>query len=891
MAIIGSSDFSSSLNSPLTGVVLNNALGGTLTPAWTSTNTMYINASGSVVSGGAYSGNLVSMPTAGKMRWLYTPTGNPDNFALYALATDIISNGNAIGMLIVGRNNMRIFRTTNGSRSDLQSVNITSITAPCLLELDQTVENVLTGRILELDGTTVRHTMTQPFADLPTGSGWGLSMYGSGPDGTWDNVIFEDRPTLPSPVLTNQTGGATNSTSASGSVFTNVSGGTLYFVASTGTPDAAAVKAGQSQAVTASGVQSVAATGLTQSTTGYKLHYLHKRATGEESDIARTATFNTPATVAAPGGSAATAVDGQTVTITYTPTGTVASATASLPAHGTPNGAVTQAPLAMTLSGGVWTAVFSAVPAGDYAAPVVLASNADNPSVSITGAAAFYIDDLSGEPEAGYVETAPAFTSHPAGVSVSAGQVAIFSAVATGGGLSYQWQRNPGGNTSFSNLAGALSASYTTPATTISGGTANTGDSYRVIVTNTVASATSNAASLTVTSVAAPTITTQPASQTILSGSTVTVSVSANDGGGTLTYQWSSSPDGTTWTGVGTNAPSYTSAALTTGQSGLRFRVVVSNSAGSATSASATITVNAAVVLPTITTHPANQTIANGETAVLSVVATTGGGTLFYQWAYSSDSGATWNNVNTNGTVNPFTTLALSSAQTGIRYRVTVSNSAGGVVSNAATITVSASTVDSTAPVLSFATGSASFSSSASGSVSTTEAGGTLYWLANTSTTATGAEVKAGSSQGVSASGTQLVTATGLTANTSGYRIHFLHRDAAGNDSAVLSTTTFATPAAQAAGGFDFHTAPGMIFGDMAGGLTGLARQSNVGIVVRANNASTGAVVATSATLFTSSGGTLPRWSDTAVTAGTQYELVFKRVSDNERCITVMIAT
>ena len=44
-------------------------------------------------------------------------------------------------------------------------------------------------------------------------------------------------------------------------------------------------------------------------------------------------------------------------------------------------------------------------------------------------------------------------------------------------------------------------------------------------------------------------------------------------------------------------------------------RVVVTNTAGTVTSSAATLTVNAAVVAPTITTQPVNQTVTAGATA------------------------------------------------------------------------------------------------------------------------------------------------------------------------------------------------------------------------------------------------------------------------------------
>src|SRR5207244_9991606 len=55
---------------------------------------------------------------------------------------------------------------------------------------------------------------------------------------------------------------------------------------------------------------------------------------------------------------------------------------------------------------------------------------------------------------------ASAITTQPANQTVTAGQTATFTVVATGTApLSYQWQKNG------ANLAGATSSSYTTPAT------------------------------------------------------------------------------------------------------------------------------------------------------------------------------------------------------------------------------------------------------------------------------------------------------------------------------------------------------------------------------------------------------------------------------------------
>ena len=113
-----------------------------------------------------------------------------------------------------------------------------------------------------------------------------------------------------------------------------------------------------------------------------------------------------------------------------------------------------------------------------------------------------------------------------------------------------------------------------------------------------------------------------------------------------------------------------------------------------------------------------------------------------------------------------------------------------------------------TAPILSSATDAANGATASTGSVSTDEANGTLYWVATTSGTApTAAQVKLGqdnSGTAATSSGSQAVSGTGvqntaggsgLTASTA-YTTHFMHEDAAGNQSTVASASGFTTAAA-----------------------------------------------------------------------------------------------
>jgi hypothetical protein len=182
--------------------------------------------------------------------------------------------------------------------------------------------------------------------------------------------------------------------------------------------------------------------------------------------------------------------------------------------------------------------------------------------------------------------TAPMITQNPTNASVNASQTATFSVVASGGGLGYQWQSQASGASIFTNIAGATSASYTTPATLLT----DNGTQFRCVVSNTVSTALTTPVLLTVT-LAMPMVTQNPASAFVNVGQTAMFTVVAS--GGNLSYQWQSQASGgSSFTNIGgATSSTYTTATLGLGNSGTQFRCVVSNSAGTATSTAATLTV------------------------------------------------------------------------------------------------------------------------------------------------------------------------------------------------------------------------------------------------------------------------------------------------------------
>ncbi len=259
---------------------------------------------------------------------------------------------------------------------------------------------------------------------------------------------------------------------------------------------------------------------------------------------------------------------------------------------------------------------------------------------------------------------APGISTAPVGQTVSAGTPVAFAVGASGTApLSYQWYK---GTTA---ITGATNATFILASPQV----ADSG-SYTVVVTNPVGSVTSAAAVLTVNALAVkPAITSQPVSQTVIAGNNAVFIVAAT-GTPAPTYQWQLG--GTALTGA-------TSAflAIPNAQSvnAGNYTVVVTNSAGSVTSAAATLTVNAPVVAPAITTQPVGATVTAG-TAVTFTVAASGTAPLSYQWQKNGSV-----IVGVTGT-----TLTLSSPQVADAgsYNVVVFNAAGFATSNTAALQV-----------------------------------------------------------------------------------------------------------------------------------------------------------------------------------------------------------
>jgi hypothetical protein len=169
----------------------------------------------------------------------------------------------------------------------------------------------------------------------------------------------------------------------------------------------------------------------------------------------------------------------------------------------------------------------------------------------------------------------------------------------------------------------------------------------------------------------APQITSHPRDTTVLDGETAVFTVAATDAD---SYQWQRNGANIS----GATSTTYTLTAAQMGDDGASFRCVVTNGCDQVVSSAAVLTVNPVPV--SISQHPADLTVTDGEAAEFSVSAT-GTQPFAYQWRE-------------NGTTRPgandsiYTIASVAYGQSGSTFECEVSNPAGTVTTSAATLTV-----------------------------------------------------------------------------------------------------------------------------------------------------------------------------------------------------------
>jgi hypothetical protein len=243
-------------------------------------------------------------------------------------------------------------------------------------------------------------------------------------------------------------------------------------------------------------------------------------------------------------------------------------------------------------------------------------------------------------------------TSSTATLTVTTGDNASFLVAATGTGLSYQWQVDINDLNGFINIPGANSSTLALTSIPAS----FDGYQYQCVVSGagTCLPVISNSATLNVGNIG---ITINPVDQNLCDSGAGTASFSVTTSGETPTFVWQEDKGGSNWlpitngTFVGVTYSGATSASLslsglTFGNSGYKYRCLVTGNILTVPSDPATLTVNQS---PVFTASPSNATVCyTGGTATLT--ATTVAAPVGYSWEYSTDNFATAGTPVVNGT-------------------------------------------------------------------------------------------------------------------------------------------------------------------------------------------------------------------------------------------------
>ncbi len=277
--------------------------------------------------------------------------------------------------------------------------------------------------------------------------------------------------------------------------------------------------------------------------------------------------------------------------------------------------------------------------------------------------------------------TAAAITTQPVNIAACSGGSATFTAVTAGTSPVYQWQVSTDNGATFSDVAGANSATLTINNVNVS----QNNNQYHLLVSNSCpSSATSVAAILTVTEQA--NITGQPTNQTLCAGGNAVFSVTAT--GSSNIYQWQVSTDnGNTFTDItGETNSTLNLANVTPTMNSNQYHVVITSCGPTGlTSSNVTLVVNSPALF---VSQPTNVSACAGSDAVFTT--TVSGTTLTYQWQLSTNGGGTFGDI-AGATSATLTVPAVDASMDGYQYQVIVTSSAcpATITSTAAILTVS----------------------------------------------------------------------------------------------------------------------------------------------------------------------------------------------------------
>ncbi|MCU1497005.1 MAG: hypothetical protein JWM47_958, partial [Acidimicrobiales bacterium] len=305
-----------------------------------------------------------------------------------------------------------------------------------------------------------------------------------------------------------------------------------------------------------------------------------------------------------------------------------------------------------------------------------------------------------------HVNQAPAVTTQPQDKTVLSGTSASFTAAARAyPAAATQWQRSLDGGATFADV------SATTGTLSVTASASLDGARYRAVFTNTLGTATSVPATLTIGS--APTVITPPSPTSVEVGGTAAFTASFS-GVPQPTIQWQRLDAGTSaWSSVaGQTSPSI-SLTVDATMNLSQFRAVATNSFGTVNTTAAMLALPGA---PAITSQPSAASVPLGSPASFSVEYAGGTEPVTVEWQRRASGSTTYDTL--NGAAEATHTFTPTLADHAATYRAVLSSAGGGAVSAAAKLTVEAPPVITSQPTdatSAYPTNKASFSYTATG--------------------------------------------------------------------------------------------------------------------------------------------------------------------------------
>lgn len=314
-------------------------------------------------------------------------------------------------------------------------------------------------------------------------------------------------------------------------------------------------------------------------------------------------------------------------------------------------------------SGGLGAVIYATTGSGTTNSLIRIADN--GPSSTTTILFTFGVNQVGRGLRFAPVADIPSIASQPASTTVTSGRSTTFTVTAAGSApFSYQWRKGGVALTNGGHIAGALTSTLT-----VSSAAASDADTYSVIVSNDIGTATSSDATLTF-EILDPGVAADPQNVTTNFGAAAVFTVTPT-GTAPFTYKWlkgsSQIFDGGNIRGAATSNLTVNPVACADSAS---YTVIVHNSKGDATSASAVLIVND----PIITSQPTAAYALDGNNAIFTVGAA-GTPSLAYQWQKNGANLTDGGNI-TGSSSASLTVSGISSADTG-SYSVSVTSACG----------------------------------------------------------------------------------------------------------------------------------------------------------------------------------------------------------------------